>query len=175
MNKSTELSSVQRIINKNKVLLVGLKRFFLYWSKLRKSVNVQIILLAQILCCVLDNSAPTAPTSVFFLKQQWRPYPWMSNSGNWALTSAREDALGRNRTLFRLWISKAEIKLIVRWNFLFPLSFPLVWHPCLRWVCFVLKYSISLKGRFSLRCYFQSFASKTSETKLDWKTVSENG
>lgn len=32
---------------------------------------------------------------------------------------------------------------------------------------FFLKYIISLKGRFSLRCYFQSFASKKSETKLD--------
>jgi len=40
---------------------------------------------------------------------------------------------------------------------------------------FLLKYSISLKGRFSLRCCFQSFASKKSETKLDWETVSENG
>lgn len=32
---------------------------------------------------------------------------------------------------------------------------------------FLLQYSISRKGRYSLRCYFQSFASKKSETKLD--------
>lgn len=125
-------------------------------------------------CCILDNSAPTPQSFVFFLKQQWGPYSLTSDSGNWALVTAREDALGRNKTLFRLWISKRDLLTNRVMNYVFffliPLSFPLVWHPCLHWVCFYWHNSISLKGRFSLRCYFQSLVCKTSETKLDWKT-----
>lgn len=62
--------------------------------------------------------------------------------------TAREDALGRNKALLRLWISKTEMKQIA-WSvvwLLIPLFFPLVWHPNLHWVWFYSNTAFLLKA-----------------------------
>lgn len=82
--------------------------------------------------------------------------------------TAREDALGRNKALLRLWISKTgmkQIALSVIW-LLIPLFFPLVWHPNLHWVWFYSNTAFLLKAGFALRCYSQSFASKKNRDKI---------